>query len=65
MSQDRLGSAQLIIGRGAAGGVGDLAGLAASLGWFDQAHVSRDFQAVTGTTPSAHLRRARAVQGTG
>jgi transcriptional regulator GlxA family with amidase domain len=48
-----------------AGWVGDLAGLAASLGWFDQAHFSRDFRAVTGTTPSAYLRRARAVQGTG
>ena len=48
-----------------AGGVGDLAGLAASLGWFDQAHFSRDFRAVTGTTPSAYLRRARAAQDTG
>ena len=46
-----------------AGGVGDLAGLAASLGWFDQAHFSRDFRAVTGTTPSAYLRRARAASG--
>ena len=45
-----------------AGGVGDLAGLAASLGWFDQAHFSRDFRAVTGTTPSAYLRRARTAQ---
>jgi AraC-like DNA-binding protein len=48
-----------------AGGVGDLADLAASLGWFDQAHFSRDFRAVTGTTPSAYLRRARAAQDTG
>jgi AraC-like DNA-binding protein len=46
-----------------AGGVGDLAGLAASLGWFDQAHFSRDFRAVTGTTPAAYLRRARAASG--
>jgi transcriptional regulator GlxA family with amidase domain len=48
-----------------AGEVDDLAGLAASLGWFDQAHFSRDFRAVTGTTPSAYLRRARAAQSTG
>ncbi|SHN81782.1 AraC-type DNA-binding protein [Geodermatophilus obscurus] len=48
-----------------AGAVGDLAGLAASLGWFDQSHFSRDFRAVTGTTPSAYLRRARAARGTG
>jgi AraC-like DNA-binding protein len=48
-----------------AGGGGDLAGLAASLGWFDQAHFSRDFRAVTGTTPSAYLQQARAVRGTG
>jgi AraC-like DNA-binding protein len=43
------------------GGVDDLAGLAASLGWFDQAHFSRDFRAVSGTTPSAYLRSARAA----
>jgi transcriptional regulator GlxA family with amidase domain len=48
-----------------AGEAGDLAGLAASLGWFDQAHFSRDFRAVTGTTPSAYLRRARATWDTG
>jgi AraC-like DNA-binding protein len=42
-----------------AGQVEDLAGLAASLGWFDQAHFSRDFRAVVGTTPSAYLRRSR------
>lgn len=41
-------------------GEDDLAGLAASLGWFDQAHFSRDFRAVVGTTPSAYLRGARA-----
>lgn len=33
----------------------DLAGLAASLGWFDQAHFSRDFRDVVGTTPSSYL----------
>lgn len=42
-----------------AGEVDDLAALAAELGWFDQAHFSRDFRAVVGTTPSAYLQRAR------
>ncbi len=40
-------------------GEDDLAGLAASLGWFDQAHFTRDFRAAVGTTPSAYLRRVR------
>ena len=44
-----------------AGAVDDLAGLAASLGWFDQAHFSRDFRVVVGQTPSAYLQRARAA----
>jgi AraC-like DNA-binding protein len=42
-----------------AGEVDDLADLAASLGWFDQAHFAREFRSVVGTTPSAYLRRAR------
>ena len=42
-----------------AGEVDDLAGLAAALGWFDQAHFSRDFRSVVGTTPSAYLQRSR------
>jgi AraC-like DNA-binding protein len=42
-----------------AGSVEDLAGLAVSLGWFDQAHFSRDFRAVVGMPPSAYLQRAR------
>jgi AraC-like DNA-binding protein len=41
------------------GEVEDLAGLAASLGWFDQAHFSREFRSVVGLTPSAYLQRAR------
>ena len=43
-----------------AGEVTDLAALAAGLGWFDQAHFSRDFRSVVGMTPSAYLSRARA-----
>ena len=42
-----------------AGEVDDLADLAASLGWFDQAHFARDFRSVVGTTPSAYVRQAR------
>jgi AraC-like DNA-binding protein len=45
-----------------AGEVDDLAGLAVSLGWFDQAHFSRDFRAVVGVPPSAYLQVARATQ---
>ena len=44
-----------------AGVVDDLAALACQLGWFDQAHFSREFRAVVGTTPSAYLRQARAA----
>jgi AraC-like DNA-binding protein len=40
------------------GTVDDLAGLAASLGWFDQAHFSREFRSVVGMTPSAYLHRS-------
>ncbi len=35
----------------------DLASLAAQLGYCDQAHLSRDFKAMTGVTPGAYLRR--------
>ena len=34
-----------------------LAAIAASLGYFDQAHFARDFKAVVGAAPSAYLRR--------
>ena len=35
-----------------------LAELAARLGYCDQAHLSRDFTAMTGLTPRAYLRRS-------
>jgi len=44
-------------------GEDDLAGLAASLGWFDQAHFCRDFRAMVGSTPSAYQTRSRAGGG--
>jgi AraC-like DNA-binding protein len=44
-----------------AGEVEDLAQLATDLGWFDQAHFSRDFRAVVGVTPSSYLAAARAA----
>jgi AraC-like DNA-binding protein len=58
LARYRLQDAAALIDSGA---VDDLAGLAASLGWFDQAHFSRDFRAVVGTTPSAYLQQARAL----
>lgn len=36
---------------------GTMTELAASLGWYDQAHFVRDFRAVTGMTPSAYFDR--------
>jgi AraC-like DNA-binding protein len=45
-----------------AGGAPDLATLAHSLGWFDQAHFSRDFAAAVGETPRAYAARAAAAR---
>lgn len=36
----------------------EFAELAAKLGWFDQAHFSRDFRSLVGKTPSEYARRA-------
>ena len=41
------------------GATDDLAGLAASLGWCDQSHFTRDFVALVGVSPQAYARRAR------
>ncbi len=45
----------------------DLAALAADLGWFDQAHFTRDFTAMVGQSPAAYAarreREARASAG--
>ena len=57
LARYRLQDAAATIDEGA---VDDLAALAVELGWFDQAHFSRDFRAVVGVTPSAYLARARA-----
>lgn len=39
-----------------AGETGDLATLAARLGWFDQAHFNRDFRDAVGQTPGRYAR---------
>jgi AraC-like DNA-binding protein len=40
----------------AAGGEVDLAGLAADLGYFDQAHFAKDFKAIVGSPPNRYAR---------
>lgn len=47
-------------GRAADGDAPDWAGLAAELGYADQAHLVRDFRAHLGTTPAAYTRRRTA-----
>lgn len=42
-----------------AGYDGPLAALAASLGWYDEAHFNRDFAAMVGTTPGQYRARRR------
>ena len=39
------------------GSAGDLASLAVELGWFDQAHFTRDFTALVGESPAAYAAR--------
>ena len=39
------------------GRAADLAGLALELGWFDQAHFTRDFTALVGQSPAAYAAR--------
>ena len=41
-----------------AGDVADLSTLAVQLGWYDQAHFSRDFTDVVGVSPGLYLRRS-------
>lgn len=54
----RLHDAQLLLESGAAP---DLATLAASLGWSDQAHFSRDFQTTVGIPPGRYTAGPRAT----
>jgi AraC-like DNA-binding protein len=42
-----------------AGYTGPLADLAASLGWYDQAHFVRDFARLVGEPPDSYRRRTR------
>lgn len=51
----RLQEAAALLQRGA----GTVASIAASLGYFDQAHFVHDFKAVVGTSPTAYARLAR------
>ena len=42
------------------GRASDLASLAVELGWFDQAHFTRDFSALVGQSPAAYAARRSA-----
>ncbi len=48
-----------------AGEVDDLAELAAELGWYDQAHFSRDFVDAVGTSPSVYAARSAEARARG
>ncbi|WP_298327837.1 helix-turn-helix domain-containing protein [Haloactinopolyspora sp.] len=48
----------------ARGDVVDLSALALELGFFDQAHLSRDFSALVGTTPTEYARACKAAAET-
>jgi AraC-like DNA-binding protein len=55
---------RLLVARAASGGQLRLAGLAAECGYFDQAHLARDFRALAGCPPSTWLAdEFRNVQG--
>jgi AraC-like DNA-binding protein len=54
LQRARLHDAVTQIDRGRAG---DLASLAVELGWFDQAHFTRDFTAMVGQSPAAYAAR--------
>lgn len=46
-----------------AGEVDDLAGLAASLGWYDQAHFTKEFTALVGVPPARYAARLPGTRG--
>ena len=55
----RLGRFQRVLGALEGGAGGSLAALAGRTGYFDQAHMSRDFRLFGGTTPGRYLREVR------
>jgi AraC-like DNA-binding protein len=59
----RFHRARTLLGRRtAAGAPADLAGIAAACGYFDQAHLAREFRDLAGCPPSAWLEEFRIVQ---
>lgn len=59
----RFHRARTLLGwRAAAGAPPDLAGIAAACGYFDQAHLAREFRDLAGCPPSAWLEEFRIVQ---
>lgn len=55
----RIGRFQRVLGALEAAPRPRLAALAVAAGYFDQAHMSRDFRLLAGTTPARHLREVR------